>query len=107
MRGHCRQHKHVRRSNLVADAMCALKKRNFDATKLLKVMFVGEPSVDEGEPTREFFQLVIKEVFIMSGLFHGWPLNLILVYNVEALADNQYFLVGKLIASYVLFQGGE
>ena len=85
---------HVRRTNIVADATRALK-RNFDATKLLKVMFAGEPSVDEGGPRREFFQLVIKEIFIMSGLFNGWPLNVVLAHNVEALADNQYFLVGR------------
>ena len=102
----CRQRIHVRRSNLVADTMRALKKHNFDAEKLLKVVFVGEPCVDEGGPRREFFQLVIKEVFTMSGLLHGWPQNVVLTHNVQAVADNQYFLVGKLIAM-CLVQGGQ
>ena len=45
----CRQCMHVRRNNLVGDAMRALRKCNLDPAKLLKVVFVGEPSVDEGE----------------------------------------------------------
>ena len=101
----CRQRIDVRRSNLVADATRALKKHNFDPMKLLKVVFVGEPSVDEGGPRRECFQLVIKEV-TMSGLFHGWPQNVVLAHSIEALADNRYFLVGKLIAM-CLVQGGQ
>ena len=102
----CRQRIHVRRNNLVGDAMRALRKSSFDPAKLLNVLFVGEPSVDEGGPRREFFQLVIKEVFMMSGLFHGWPQNVVLAHNVEALADNRYLLVGKLIAM-CLVQGGQ
>ena len=78
----CRQCIHVQRSNLVADTMCALKKHNFDAQKLLKVVFADEPCVDEGGPRREFFQLVIKEVFTMSGVFHGSPQNVVLAHNV-------------------------
>jgi len=57
-------------------------------------------------PHREFFQLAIKEVFMMSGLFHGWPQNVVLCHNVEALADSKYFLVGRLIAM-CLVQGGQ
>ena len=101
----CRQCIHVKISNLVIDAIRALKRCSFDAAKLLKVVFVGEPSIGEGGPRREFFQLVIKEVFMMSGLFHGWLQNVVLAHNVEELADNRYFLVGKLIAMR-LVQGG-
>jgi len=48
----CRQRIHVQRSNLVAETMRALKKKNFNEAKLLKVVFVGEPYADEGGPQR-------------------------------------------------------
>ena len=35
----------------------------------------------------------------MPSLFTGWPLNVILQCNVEAVASNTYFTVGKPIAT--------
>ena len=46
----------------------------------------------------------MKEVFTMSGLFVGWPNNVILIHNIEALAANTYYIVGKMI-SYCLIHG--
>ena len=85
-----RQRIHVRRSNLISDTIRAFSRPTFNVSKLLKVVFVGEPSVDEGGPRREFFQLIIKELFSYSGLFIGWPQNVVPVHNVEALAKNEY-----------------
>ena len=48
----------------------------------------------------------MKEAFSFSGLFFGWPSNVIPIHNVEALADNKYYIVGKLIAT-CLIQGGQ
>lgn len=101
-----RQRIHVRRSNLITDTIRAFSKPTFNVSKLLKVVFVGEPSVDEGGPRREFFQLIMKESFMASGLFVGWPQNIIPVHNVEALADNKYYVIGKLITTS-LVQGGQ
>ena len=75
--GDCYQRLHVRRSHLVADTLRAFSKPTFDVSKSLKVVFVGEPSVDEGGPRREFFQLALKEIFAHSGLFSGWPTNVL------------------------------
>lgn len=69
--GDCYQRIHVRRSHLVMDTMKAVSKATFDVSKILKVVFVGEPCVDEGGPCREFFQLALKEIFAHSGLFSG------------------------------------
>ena len=63
----------IRQSNLLADAFRAFSKRKTNVSKRLKVMFVGEASDDEGGPRCEFFELVLKEIFIKSGLFIGWP----------------------------------
>ena len=73
---------------------------------MLKVTFIGEASVDEGGPHREFFQLSVKEVLRMPSLFTGWPHNVVPQHNVEAVANNTYFTIGKLLAT-CLIQGEE
>ena len=93
----------VRRSHLFSDAACAFSRPNFNVSKLLKVVFVGEPSVDEGGPRRDFFQLLMKEAFTSSGLFAGWPQNVVPMHSVKAVAAN---IVGKMIAM-CLVQGGQ
>ena len=50
--------------------------------------FVGKPSV-EGGPQREFFQFLMKEAFTSSGLFAGWPQNVVPFHSVEAVAANR------------------
>ena len=69
-------------------------------------MFFGEQAVDEGGPTREFFCLVLRDVFSRSGLFTGYPDHVVPVHNVEPLENNKFFIVGIMIATS-LVQGGE
>ncbi len=97
---------HVRRSNLIQDTIKAFSRPKFNVSKLIKVSFIGESSVDEGGPRREFFQLTLKETFTTLGLFAGWPSNLVPLHNVEAVTKNLYFVIGKLIAT-CLVQGGQ
>ena len=101
-----RQRLHVRRSNLVKDTIKAFSRPTFDVSKILKVTFIPEGSVDDGGPRREFFQLAIKECMNTSSLFTGWPRNVVPQHNVEAVANNTYFIVGKLIATCIV-QGGQ
>lgn len=88
----------VRRSKLFADAFRAFARHTFDVSKMLRVVFIAEPPVDDGGPQREFYQLVIKAVFT-SGLFSGWPHNVVPLHNVEAVTSNTYFIIGKMIAT--------
>jgi hypothetical protein len=54
----------VRRSNLVPDTMRGLaNKSSGDYKKPLKVHFVGEKGIDAGGLRKEFFQLIIQELF--------------------------------------------
>ena len=101
-----RQRIHVRRSHLITDAIRAFSKSTFNASKMLKVVFVGEPSVDEGGPRREFFQLAMKDAFTTTGLFAGWPENVVPVHNVGAVVNNDYYVIGKIVAT-CLVQGGQ
>lgn len=96
----------VRRNSLVADTFRQFSKAKTNVSKRLKVVFIGEASVDEGGPHCEFFQLALKEIFVKSGLFAGWPHNVLPVPNIGAVVQNQFYVVGRLIST-CLVQGGE
>ena len=53
----------VRRSNLIEDSLNVLSKAGENGKKPLKVKFHGEQGVDAGGVAKEFFQLVIKQIF--------------------------------------------
>ncbi|KAI9506108.1 hypothetical protein BX070DRAFT_186917 [Coemansia spiralis] len=54
----------VRRDSLVRDTLYQLElKLSQDLRKQLKVRFVGEEGVDEGGVQKEFFQLIVRDVF--------------------------------------------
>ena len=57
----------VRRSHLFLNAACAFSKPSLNESKMLKVLFLGEPSMDAGGPRREFFQVLMREAFTESG----------------------------------------
>ena len=96
---------HVRRSHVFSDALRQFSNRSFDVCKMLKVQFIGEEAIDYGGPRREFFNLLIREIF-KSSLFVGFPNQIIPAHNVEAVANNTYYTIGKMIATCII-QGGE
>lgn len=53
----------VNRNNLIPDTLQKLVSDNINLKKQLKVVFIGEPGIDEGGVRKEFFQLIIKELF--------------------------------------------
>jgi len=97
---------HVRRKCLLADSLRAFSKPTFNESKMLKVTFMGESAVDDGGPRREYFQLLLKDVFSSSGLFVGWPDHVIPVHHVEAVASNRFYIIGKMVST-CLIQGGQ
>ena len=96
----------IRRSHLFSDAMRAFSRKTFNVSKPLKVQIIGEPSVDDGGPRREFFQFLMREAFTSSGLFTGWPKNVVPIHDVSAVAANKFYIVGKMITTSLL-QGGQ
>lgn len=96
----------IRRSHVFKDAARAFSKSTFNVSKLLKVTIVGEQSVDDGGPRRELFQVLMREAFTLSGLFVGWPCHVIPIHNIEAIANNSYYVVGKMISTSIV-QGGQ
>ena len=99
------QQVHIRRSHVLADAFRYFSKETFCTDKILKVQFFGESAVDDGGPRREFFHLLLHEIF-KSSLFTGYPKNLVPAHNIRAVSENKYFTVGKMIATCII-QGGE
>lgn len=53
-----------------------------------------------------FFQLAMKDAFTTTGLFAGWPENVVPVHNVGAVVNNDYYVIGKIVA-ICLVQGGQ
>ena len=97
---------HVRRKHIFEDAVRAFAKPSFDVSKMLKVRFISEQAQDEGGPRREFFRYLMKATFQHPLLFTGWPDYVVPVHNINAVAENKYYLIGKVIATS-LVQGGE
>jgi len=53
----------VSRENIIDDTLNQLVYNEQDLKKPLKVHFIGEEGVDEGGVQKEFFQLIIKQLF--------------------------------------------
>ncbi len=96
--------KSIRRSHLFRDALHAFSLPSFNVSNMLKVVFIGEQSVDDGGPRREFLQLLQKGAFTRYELFSGWPLNVAPIHNVVAVAANSYYMSSEKIS---LIKGGQ
>ncbi|KAK6185095.1 hypothetical protein SNE40_007408 [Patella caerulea] len=53
----------VRRSYLVSDSLNEIARKQHDLKKKLKVTFTGEPGLDMGGLTKEWFLLLIRQIF--------------------------------------------
>ena len=53
----------IRRNNILEDALSQLSSKSSELKMPLKVKFVGEQGVDEGGVRKEFFHLLIEELF--------------------------------------------
>ena len=61
----------VRRENLIEDALNILSRPGMNYKKELRVKFIGEQGVDSGGVRKEFFQLIVKQVFDPAySMFH-------------------------------------
>lgn len=53
----------IERNQIILDTLNALVREDVNFRKPLKVKFVNEPGIDEGGVKKEFFQLLIKQLF--------------------------------------------
>ena len=61
----------VRRENLIEDALNILSKVGMNFKKEIKVKFINEEGIDSGGVRKEFFQLIVKQIFDPNySMFH-------------------------------------
>lgn len=97
----------MRRSHLLHDTFRAFSRSNFNVSKKLKVCFIGigHASIDGG-PHCVFFSLLLREIFVKSGLYYGWPDHVVPLHCIEAITTNQFYMIGKMLV-VCMIQGGE
>ncbi|XP_030879469.1 probable E3 ubiquitin-protein ligase HERC3 [Leptonychotes weddellii] len=88
---------HVRRNNLVGDALRELSiHSDIDLKKPLKVIFDGEEAVDAGGVTKEFFLLLLKELLNpIYGMFTYYQDSNLLWFSDKCFVEHNWFhLIG-------------
>eukprot|EP01138_Halocafeteria_seosinensis_P016330 gb/GECG01016661.1/.p1 GENE.gb/GECG01016661.1/~~gb/GECG01016661.1/.p1 ORF type:complete len:826 (+),score=108.45 gb/GECG01016661.1/:1-2478(+) len=94
----------IRRDHLVEDALEQVT-RTSDKTVMkrpLRVTFIGEPGLDEGGVRKEFFLLMVRQVFSPAfGMFKEDPDTKLIWFNPDAFdagaSKIQFELIGSLI----------
>ena len=95
----------VRRKHLLEDTLKTLKRVPWDPSKHLKVVFIGEPGIDDGGPRREYFRLLLDEIAQNNSYFHGLAHRRVPLHNVISLQNNIFFYFGQIIALSVIHDG--
>ena len=90
----------VRRDNILDDTLNIIVKPNINLTKPMRVIFKGEPGIDEGGVRKEFFQLLIRNLFNPDyGMFTYNEKNVMYYLNEHSHEANINFeLLGVLMA---------
>ena len=92
----------VEEEDLFNDALCYYKDPNFDEKKRLRIVYQGQPAVDTGVVTRQFFTKLlsmISEMFF-QGCVYKSP-----IYNADVVASGMMKYIGTIIVHSIL-QGG-
>jgi len=89
----------VRRDNLIEDSLSQLSAADrTDLVKELKVQFVGEEGIDEGGVSKEWFQLIVKEIFDPKyGMFIQDEVNRLQWFNSASRDFPEFELIGILL----------
>ncbi|EEB18379.1 conserved hypothetical protein [Pediculus humanus corporis] len=90
---------HVRRFHLVSDSLNEIFLKQKDLKKKLKVSFIGEPGLDMGGLTKEWFLLLIREIFHPNyGMFVYHPHSRCYWFSTERENNlREYNLIGVLM----------
>ncbi|XP_072177562.1 probable E3 ubiquitin-protein ligase HECTD2 [Diadema setosum] len=89
----------VRRSHLVSDSLHEVATKKHDLKKKLRVAFAGEPGLDMGGLTKEWFLLLLRKIFREEyGMFTYFKKSHCFWFNPACTDCNQEFnLVGVLM----------
>ncbi|XP_032229698.2 probable E3 ubiquitin-protein ligase HECTD2 isoform X2 [Nematostella vectensis] len=89
----------VRRSHLITDSLNEIARKQKNLKKKLKVTFAGEPGLDMGGLTKEWFLLLVRKIFKPEyGMFSCNDKSRLYWFNKECLdQDEEFNLVGVLM----------
>jgi len=89
----------VRRSHLIQDTLLRVSQHKRELKKPLKVQFLGEDGIDEGGVQKEFFQLIMAQIFdVAYGMFEYDADTRVFWFNRSSLESHREFqLIGVLI----------
>ncbi|KAI9266359.1 hypothetical protein EDC94DRAFT_35995 [Helicostylum pulchrum] len=93
----------IRRDHIISDTLIQLEEKSIhDLKKQLRVQFLGEEGVDEGGVQKEFFQLIVREIFDTKyGMFTFNEESRLCWFSPNPVLDDinirEYKLVGLLL----------
>ncbi|KAI9097390.1 hypothetical protein DFS34DRAFT_621504 [Phlyctochytrium arcticum] len=89
----------IRRGALIEDSLNQLQSRHFDLKKKLRIEFVNEDGVDAGGLTKEWFLLLVRDLFDPQyGMFTFDDDSLLCWFNPASFENTEEFrLVGTII----------
>ncbi|KAI8916507.1 hypothetical protein DFJ77DRAFT_460091 [Powellomyces hirtus] len=90
---------HIRRTALIEDSLNQLQSRHFDLKKKLRIEFMNEAGVDAGGLTKEWFLLLIRDLFDPQyGMFTFDEDSQLCWFNPASFENNEEFrLVGTIV----------
>jgi len=94
----------IRRKHIWEDSFNVFK-RGVPVSKHLQITFLGEPAVDAGGPLREYFYLLLREIFTKGTLFQGKETARIPIHNVLELKKQTFKYIGNMLAASLLNGG--
>lgn len=88
----------IHRERLIPTSLNALLVDHEDLKKQLKIKFVGEEGIDEGGVKKEWFQLLVKEIFDAKyGMFNTDKANRLQWFNPASEDFGEFELLGKVL----------
>ncbi|ORY03980.1 hypothetical protein K493DRAFT_206334, partial [Basidiobolus meristosporus CBS 931.73] len=90
---------HIRRDYLIEDSLNQLSSHQMDLKKKLKIKFINEDGIDAGGLTKEWFLLLVRDLFNPQyGMFTWDEESNYFWFNPASFeSGDQYFLVGVII----------
>jgi len=96
----------VRRSHLISDTLLQMSLRKDDLKKPLKVQFVGEEGIDEGGVQKEFFQLIMSQIFDVNYGMFTWDEDLrVYWFNRSSLENEREFELIGILLGVAIYNG--
>lgn len=90
----------VRRNFVLNDGLREARKSRFDPTKLLNVHFAFESGIDTGGRSREFWRLFC--ISVVENYCTGDPTHCVFMKSVPSLQNEDFRLIGKMIAMCIV-----